>query len=153
MRSAALVVVIAGALAFGAAAGAAIFGTHKLTARMTPGQVVTPSGKPWKVPSRLAHATGSFTGTLSSDGRRLSWRIAFSRLGSPRLVIADVHAGGKGQFGPVVVRLCAPCRGGQRGVTRLKAGVAQQLVRGRHFITLITDRYPNGVVRGQLLAR
>jgi hypothetical protein len=153
MRSAALIVVAVGALVLGAAAGASIFGAHKLKARMTPGQVVMPSGKPWKVPSRVAHATGSFSGTLSSDGRRLSWHIAFSRLGSPRLVIADVHVGGKQQFGPVVVRLCGPCRSDERGITRLKAGVAQQLVSGRHFITLITDRYPNGIVRGQLLVR
>jgi hypothetical protein len=120
---------------------------------MTPAPVVGPSGKPWRVPSRAAHATGSFSGTLSPNGRRLSWKIAFARFDSPRLVIADVHVGGKGQFGPVLVRLCGPCTSGERGVTRLKPGLAHSLAHGHNFVTLITDRYQNGMVRGQLLVR
>ena len=59
----------------------------------------------------------------------------------------------QGAFGPVLVRLCGPCTSGERGVIRLGPGLAHALAHGRNFVTLITDRYQNGIVRGQLLVR
>ena len=63
------------------------------------------------------------------------------------------HDGSKGRFGPVLVRLCGPCTSGERGVIRLEPGLAHALAHGRNFVTLITDRYQNGIVRGPLLVR
>jgi hypothetical protein len=153
VRSPVSIAALAVALATAGAVAAGGFGAHALTARMTAKQVVGPSGKAWVVPASLSAASGSLSATLSADGRRLSWRIAYAGLGSPRLVIADVHVGAAGRFGPDLVRLCGPCASGQRGVSRLTAAAAQKLVRDRDFVTLITDRYPNGVVRGQLLVK
>jgi hypothetical protein len=115
--------------------------------------VVTPAGKPWPVPTALAHAGGSFSGTISADGRRLSWKISYTKLNHQNPVIADVHIGKPGQFGPVLVRLCGPCKQGQTGVAKLKTGYGRELTTGDHWVTLITGQYPNGVVRGQIKAR
>jgi hypothetical protein len=100
----------------------------------------------------LAHATGDFSATLSGDNQ-LSWHLSFTKLGNPRLVVADVHVGPPGKFGPVLLRLCASCKTGQNGVLKLKPSVARQLTVGRQWLTLITDKYPNGAVRGQIAVK
>ena len=125
----------------------------RLTAAMTPQQVVTPRNRPWRVPADVAGAKGSFTGTVSGDGKRLSWRVSYSGFGRPATVIADIHIGKPGRFGAVLVRLCTGCRSGQTGTKRLKANVAGQFALGNTWVTLITPKYPNGVVRGQIRAR
>ena len=149
--------VLAGAAAVGLAvpaAGPAVPAKAlRLTAAMTPKQVVTPRNKPWRVPVAAASARASFSGTLSADRRRMSWRIRYSGLGRPATVIADIHVGKPGRFGAVLVRLCTACKSGQSGTKRLKASVATQLEVGNSWVTLITPRYPNGVVRGQIRAR
>ena len=124
-----------------------------VSAVMTPQQVVTPKNKPWPVPSDVKNAKGTFTGTVSSDGRKLSWKVTYSGIGNPTLAIADIHYGKKGQFGPILVRLCGPCKSGKSGVAKLKAGSAKQFTSGNAWVTVITTKYPNGVVRGQIKAR
>jgi hypothetical protein len=116
---------------------------------MTPQAVVTPRGKPFAVPASLAHATGALSATLSADNK-LSWHISFAKLGSPRLVVADIHVGPPKKFGPVLLRLCESCKSGQNGVLKLKASDARQLIIGKQWLTLITEKYPNGAVRGQI---
>src|SRR5947199_2479909 len=90
-----LQVIAAGVCVLGLAgsAGAAVAAGHKLNAAMTPQQVVTPAGKQWQVPAAVAHATGTFSATVSTDNRRLAWRISYAKLGRPSLVIADIHVG------------------------------------------------------------
>jgi len=122
----------------------------KLSAAMTPKQVVTPKNKPWPVPASVRKARGAFSGTVSSDGRKLSWKISYSGIGNPRLAIADIHYGKAGQFGPILVRLCGPCHSPQSGVATLKKGVSSQFGTGSTWVTIITDKYPNGVIRGQI---
>jgi hypothetical protein len=126
---------------------------QSLSAAMTPQQVVTPAGKPWGVPGALAHANGSFTGTISADKRQLRWQISYAKLNHENPVIADVHIGKAGHFGPILLRLCGPCRSGQTGVAKLKTGYGRELATGDHWVTLITGQYPNGVVRGQIKVR
>jgi hypothetical protein len=125
---------------------------HSLSATMAPRAVVTPQGKPFVVPKSLARATGAFSATMSSDNK-LSWHISFAKLGSPRLVVADIHVGPPEKFGPVLLRLCSSCKSGQNGVLKLKASVARQLIIGKQWLTLITDKYPNGAVRGQIAVK
>jgi hypothetical protein len=122
---------------------------HSFSATLTPQAVVTPRGKPFAVPASLAHATGDFSATVSADNK-LSWHISFAKLGRPSLVVADIHVGPPKKFGPVLLRLCASCRSGQNGVLKLKASDAQQLISGEQWLTLITDKYPNGAIRGQI---
>jgi hypothetical protein len=68
-------------------------------------------------------------------------------------VVADIHVGPPKKFGPVLVRLCASCKSGQNGVQKLKASFARQLIIGKQWVTLITDKYPNGAIRGQIAVK
>ena len=126
--------------------------SFQVSATMTPKQVVTPKNKKWPVPSGVKNGKGTFSGTVSSDGRKLSWKISYSGVGNPKLAIADIHYGKRGQFGPILVRLCGPCHSPQSGVAKLKKGVSAQFKSGNTWVTIITDRYPNGVIRGQIHA-
>jgi hypothetical protein len=145
--------VVALAAPAGSSAGQASAATsQKLSAAMTSGQVVTPKNKPWKAPASVRNAKGSFSGTVSPDGRRLSWTVSYSGVGSPKLAIADIHYGKRGQFGPILVRLCGPCHSPQSGVAKLKKGLSSQFKTGNTWVTIITDKYPNGVIRGQIRA-
>jgi CHRD domain len=124
-----------------------------LSATMTPKQVVTPKNKPWRVPANLRQARGTFSGSTSANGRSLRWRISYSNLGHPSLVIADIHLGKPGRFGPILVRLCGPCKSGQSGIKKLKPGKAAEFTPRNTWVTLITNKYPNGVVRGTIRTR
>jgi CHRD domain len=142
---------VAVTLAFLAATAAfAGVSTMTLSASMNPRQVVPdqPRGK-------VAHATGLFVGTLSQSGPRwkLAWRISYRKLDHPVIVIADIHRGKPGKFGPILARLCGPCRSGAHGVKVVKASDVPVIKSGRAFITLITARNPNGEVRGQIVVR
>ena len=121
-----------------------------LKASMTPRQVVTPKDHRWRPPASVAKAKGTFTGQVSKDGRRLRWKLTYANLGAPGVVIADVHIGKFGKFGPILVRLCKSCKSGQQGIARLKAPDRGRFASGNTWVTLITYKYPNGVVRGQI---
>jgi hypothetical protein len=138
------------ALVSTAAAFAMSTQTVKLSAKMDARQVV-----PHKPKGEVAGAAGTVTGTLSSSGARwkLAWRITYSRLDHPSIVIADIHYGKPGQFGPIVVRLCAPCKTGQQGVVKVKASWLPAIKSGDTFMTLITGKNPNGEIRGQIKVR
>ena len=127
--------------------------TYQLKARMSTGQIVTAKNKRWKAPASVRNAHGSFKGTLtiSKTRRVLHWRITYSGVGRPPQV-ADIHYGKPGRFGPVLIRLCGPCTSGQSGtkIKKLSARGARALKAGRAWITVITNKYPNGVIRGQI---
>jgi hypothetical protein len=144
----AVVVVASAAEGSGLALGA---GSARLTAQMDAGQVV-----PAKPKGNVAHATGTMTGTLTGSGAapwKLSWRVTYSKLDNPSIVIADIHYGKPGKFGPIIVRLCGPCKPGQKGVTKVKATWVPAIRSGSAFITLITGQNPNGEIRGQIKSR
>jgi CHRD domain len=124
--------------------------TYQLRASMTPGQVVTPRNRDWRVPASLAGARGSFTATFDQQRRTLAWKINYTGLANQPLVIADIHVGKPGRFGPILVRLCSECKPGQKGVKRLTKVKAQILTTGDTWVTLITGKYPNGALRGQI---
>src|SRR4051812_47341743 len=102
MKKAAALAGIVGAAAFvvPGLSSASSEATHKLAAAMTPGQVVTPKNKPARFPSSAEGARGTFSATTSADGKTLKWRISYSHLNRPKLVIADIHIGKPGRFGP-----------------------------------------------------
>src|SRR5881394_1500282 len=144
MKKAAVIAGIVGAAVSIAAtsSGATSAGAaHDLAAAMAAGQVVTPKNKPARFPSSVKGATGTFSATTSADGKTLKWRISYSHLDRPKLVIADIHIGKPGRFGPILMRLCGPCKGNQSGVKKLKSGYAQRLSAGRNWVTLITEKY------------
>ena len=127
--------------------------TYQLRAAMNTRQVVTPKNRRWKAPASLKNAHGAFKGTLTISGSRrtLRWRITYTGVGRPPQV-ADIHYGRPGHFGRVLIRLCGPCRSGQSGTKRKKltARGARALERGRTWVTIITNKYPDGVIRGQI---
>jgi len=147
------VLIASAALLVPAPAGSSDTKRVEFVARMTPKEVVTPANKAWTAPASLKQAQGNLTAKVSTDGRRLSWKISYSNLGPTALVIADIHFGKSGQFGPILVRLCGPCKPRQSGVKTLKAGMLATLKSGNTWATLITNRYPNGAVRGQIHGR
>jgi CHRD domain len=131
-----------------ASAGTAGVTATKLSARMDSRQVVVPT----RPRGDVEDATGRFVGSLARDGSQwwLAWRITYSNLDNPSVVIADIHRGKPGKFGPILVRLCGPCTSGAHGVKRLKATDVPAIKSGGAFITLITGQNPNGEVRGQI---
>ena len=147
-----LVVAALALLATGTALGAGA-ATAKLSATMTARQVVTPKNKPWKPPASVAKAHGTFVGTLSSGKRSLKWHITYSNTGPRLLDIADIHLGKPGRFGQVLARLCGPCKSGQSGTKKISARAARAISSGNSWVTLITSKYPNGVIRGQIKVR
>jgi hypothetical protein len=111
---------------------------------------------PSKPKGNVARATGTFSGSLAGSGGaawKLSWRVTYRKLDHPRIVIADIHYGKPGKFGPIIVRLCAPCKSGQKGTAKVKGTWVPAIQTGDSFITLITDKNPNGEIRGQIKAR
>jgi hypothetical protein len=111
---------------------------------------------PHKPKGNVARATGRFTGILTGSGSRskLSWTITYSKLDDPRIVIADIHYGKPGHFGPVIVRLCGPCKARQQqGIVMVKSSWVPAIKSGSAFITLITGKNPNGEIRGQIKRR
>jgi len=125
----------------------------RLTAAMSPRQVVTPDNKRWSAPPAYATARGTFTGSFDARTGRLTWKITFSARARPKLRIVDIHYGPPGRFGAFLARACAGCNSGDHGVVKIKRSAREEIVAGRAWVTLITEDYPNGVIRGQITAR
>jgi CHRD domain-containing protein len=125
--------------------------TYHLKASMNTRQVVTPKNRMWRAPASVRKAHGSFRGAFRVSGARriLHWRITYAGISS-KPQIADIHYGRPRHFGPILVRLCGPCRSGQSGNKKISARGARALKAGSAWITIITNRFPNGVVRGQV---
>ena len=149
--TAVLVVMMSALVAAGAALATGVT-TAKLSAKMDVRQVV-----PQKPKGNVARATGTFTGTLTGKRTnprwKLAWRVTYRNLDHPSIVVADIHYGKRGKFGPVIVRLCGSCKSGQHGVVNVKSSWVDAIKSGDSFITLITGRNPNGEIRGQIGAR
>ena len=85
--------------------------------------------------------------------KKLSWHLTYSGLGTPSVVIADVHYGKVGQFGALLVRLCAPCRTVHpSGTVTVSASEGATILSGASWVTLLTSSYPDGAIRGQIAA-
>jgi hypothetical protein len=107
-----------------------------LTAELTP----TPAAK-------VPRAEGLFVATL--DGRTLSWRLTFNGLSGPPLV-AHLHLGRPGGNGPVLVRLCGPCRSGLAGKATLENTTVAALRQQSAYLDLHTRKNKRGEIRGQI---
>jgi hypothetical protein len=129
--------------------------TYQLSAAMDTHQVVSPKNKPWKAPAKIAKTRGTFTGSLDGTSGKLTWHITYSGLQASQPPIADdIHFGERGHFGAILVRLCSPCDpGGQSGVATVKTAYIANIASGATWVTVITQEYPNGVIRGQVEAQ
>ena len=126
--------------------------SYRLLASMVTSQVVTPKNRAWRAPAAVRDAHGSFTGTMKVAGTRrtLHWHITYAGVGSNPLQIADIHYGKARHFGPLIARLCGPCKSGQSGTKKISAYAVRSIKAGSAWITIITGKYPNGVIRGQI---
>jgi hypothetical protein len=128
--------------------------TYAVHATLDARHVVTPANKRWTPPAGVRAARGSFTGRLSvsSGSRSLEWKVSYADVGVARLPIVDIHLGRPGHFGQLLVRLCAPCTSGRHGTKKLTAAAVRAITSGEAWVTLISERFPNGVIRGQISA-
>jgi hypothetical protein len=101
----------------------------------------------------VSGARGTFTGTLtkSDTGAVLTWQLTFSNLSGPA-VAAHIHVAERGQPGPVVVPLCAPCTSGVTGTANINATVLSAIQSDRAYVNVHTALNPAGEIRDQLSA-
>jgi hypothetical protein len=124
------------ALAFGAHANT-ISVQAKLNAKQeVPAQVV-----------KDTKAKGLFTGKLV--GRKLTWKLTFSGL-TGKATAAHIHMGAVGKAGNVAVPLCAPCKSGAHGTTKISAAVKKALAHHKAYVNVHTAKNPNGEIKGQV---
>jgi Cu/Zn superoxide dismutase len=99
----------------------------------------------------IASARGTFTATAtkSGTGATLAWRLSFSNL-SGAATAAHIHTGARGEPGPVVVPLCAPCTDGQTGTADVSAAVLAAIHNDGTYVNVHTRLNPPGEIRGQL---
>jgi CHRD domain len=97
---------------------------------------------------KATRGSGSFTGTL--NGRKLSWKLTFSKLTGPAQA-AHIHLAPRGKANPApAVGLCGPCRSGQTGTSTIPDKVERALKRGTAYVNVHTMRNAAGEIRGQL---
>jgi CHRD domain len=112
----------------------------RVSATLTTGQEVP---KP-----KATRGAGSFTGTL--NGRRLSWKLTFSKL-TGAAQAAHIHLAPRGKANPApAVGLCGPCRSGQTGNATIPDKVERALKRGTAYVNVHTKKNAAGEIRGQL---
>jgi hypothetical protein len=106
-----------------------------------------------KPKGKLAKEKGTFTATVSRTGTSgvITWRLTFGKL-SGRAIAAHIHSGARGQAGPVIVPLCAPCRSGAHGKATVSASVLDALESGKTYVNVHTTKNPAGEIRGQIPA-
>jgi hypothetical protein len=99
----------------------------------------------------VANARGAFTATLtrSDTGAAMNWQLAFSNLTGPSIA-AHLHLGERGQPGPVIVPLCAPCTSGASGTANINATVLAAIQDDRVYANVHTTLNGPGEIRGQV---
>ncbi len=110
-------------------------------------------------------ATGTASVTLDDQAQTITFTVNVTNLTSPTL--AHIHTGGPQEAGPPVVNLLltAPPAGtfngqlasGTRGTTDITGGetytsLAAKIRAGNAYINVHTVAFPNGEIRGQLVA-
>jgi hypothetical protein len=125
-------------------AGVAIAETYKVSAKLTPGADVPK-------PTGAVGAKGAFVGTYveNKTGAVLKWKLSFSGLTGPALQ-AHIHMGKPGVAGNVVVPLCAPCKNGQTGTSKISKAVVKALESGDAYVNVHTKKNLAGEIRGQV---
>ena len=95
--------------------------------------------------------TGAFSGKYveAGKGATLKWKLTFAHLSGPALQ-AHIHQAKRGVAGNVIVALCAPCKNGQTGTSKISAAVIKALEGGNAYVNVHTAKNPAGEIRGQV---
>ena len=135
--------IAAGAVCTLALAALSLAATQKTvwTAALSSGQEIP------KQVVKTPAAKGAFHATLS--GKTLTWKLTFSHLSGPALQ-AHIHLGAMGKSGNVVVPLCAPCKNGMTGKSKVTAALIKDLGKHLLYVNVHTAKNPSGEIRGQL---
>ena len=89
---------------------------------------------------------------MNSDNK-LNWQLSYENLGKPELVVADIHSGPPRSSGPCVSSVHL-LQAGASGVLQAQAGRSRtSWSSGEQWVTLITEKYPNGAIRGQIAVK
>ena len=112
-----------------------------LTARE---EVPAPTGQ-------VANARGTFAATVTRNGAggTMDWRLTFTGL-TARAIAAHVHIARRGDPGPVVVPLCAPCESPATGSATVTPAVLTALNAGTAYVNVHTPTNTPGEIRGQV---
>jgi hypothetical protein len=99
----------------------------------------------------VSAARGTFKATVtkSDAGAVLNWELTFTNLSGPATA-AHIHVADRGQPGPVVVPLCAPCTTGATGTANISATVLNAIENDRAYVNVHTASNPAGEIRDQV---
>jgi hypothetical protein len=92
-------------------------------------------------------ASGKFDAEL--NGTALSWTLKFDHL-TGKATAAHIHTGARGNPGPVLIPLCAPCATSVKGLAKLTAAQVKSLDKSKIYVNVHTVKNPAGEIRGQL---
>ncbi|MHB8641691.1 MAG: CHRD domain-containing protein [Gaiellaceae bacterium] len=134
-----------GALVVAGLALAGASASHKVAATLNAKQEVP------KQAVKVAAASGAFSGKYVEKGKgaTLTWKLSFAHLSGSALQ-AHIHQAKRGVAGNVIVALCAPCKNGQTGTSKITAAVIKALERGDAYVNVHTAKNPAGEIRGQI---
>lgn len=112
-------------------------------------QVPSPDGAP-------TGARGTFSGTYNNRTRMLTWRLQWVRVSEPTTQ-AGIHFGRTGRTGATALLLCrhclSPASGHSKLSTRLARAILQPQGEGLAYVSIATERSPQGEVRGEIVER
>jgi len=136
-----------------AIAFAALFGTCTLA--LAAGQFRANLTGAQEVPPNSSLATGDVHAKLDNDGKSLRVMLKFTGLGS-NFTAAHIHTGAAGTNGPPIVTFdglpTATSGSLQNFAATLTDVQAADLAAGRLYINVHSTGYPDGEIRGQLVA-
>ena len=120
----------------------------RLTAALTPREVVR---KP-VFKKRFRIPTGRFTATLvnpTAERPTLRWRLTYTKL-TAMAFSAHIHRGKPRRIGAIIINLCGPCRTGQRGSLRISKYAAKSIMTRTAYVEVHTKENLKGELRGQI---
>ena len=142
MKKRLVVLAIMAAAALPAIAIGATADKGTVTAKMTGKAEVPDKGAPG--------ATGNASFTVDTGTGKICWTFTNVK-GIDKPMASHIHEAGKGKPGPVVVPLGKAYKA--KGCTTSKSEAGDVLEHpGDYYVNIHTAKYPNGAVRGQLVA-
>lgn len=104
-----------------------------------------------EVPPNSSAARGTAEALLDTVTLQLSWTVIYSGLDVP-LTGMHFHAPAEaGRNAGIVVRMQGDLTSPVRGGTTLNRAQAEDLLAGRWYLNIHTERHPGGEIRGQML--
>jgi ABC-type nitrate/sulfonate/bicarbonate transport system substrate-binding protein len=99
-----------------------------------------------------AKATGNLTVLVKKavKARRLIGTVDFAHLSGP-VTSLQIHLGGPGKTGPLLVTVCTKCQDGHSYSAKLVHAADSAIESNRAYAVITTVKNPNGEVRGQIV--